>query len=201
MKKEEAIIHIAVKDRLRSWEKRIERALENCGDFEDHLVVSALREMLEDLKWIYHPANGEQRTVRSGNKLQAMGVVPGILDLCVVAPVGGWAGARAEIKKSAKDRASSEQVEFIDYCSRRNIKTFISHKPDALEAFIMDYLCRGAIYMEKTKDAKSPTTLTLHGCRLLISKDFLAMALHEKGIYQMRKGDDILMALNKGVEL
>ncbi|MBN9434014.1 MAG: VRR-NUC domain-containing protein [Bosea sp.] len=61
----------------------------------------------------FHVPNGELRDTRTGNRLKAMGVRPGVADFCLTLP--GGRAAFLELK-SAKGRSSPEQKAFAASC-------------------------------------------------------------------------------------
>lgn len=56
-----------------------------------------------DLKWLFAIPNGGARDKRTGAKLKAEGVKPGVPDMFLMAKRGRYAGLWIELKKPAKD--------------------------------------------------------------------------------------------------
>lgn len=56
----------------------------------------------------YHPPNGEARSARTGGKLKAMGVVPGVPDFCLV--LDGGRAAFLELKDRKGRQIDSQKA-------------------------------------------------------------------------------------------
>jgi hypothetical protein len=62
----------------------------------------------------FHPANGEVRDARTGNKLNKQGLRKGVLDLIMGVPRGGYTGLIIEVK-TAKGKISPFQKIWIEF--------------------------------------------------------------------------------------
>lgn len=51
-----------------------------------------------ELRWLFHIPNGGARSKREGGKFKAMGVKPGVPDLCLPIKRGMWSGLWIEMK-------------------------------------------------------------------------------------------------------
>lgn len=76
----------------------------------------------------YHCPNGEHRSKRTGARLKAMGVRPGVADICLVLP--GGTAAFLELK-SAKGRTSTEQRVFRADCESVGAKYAVAASIEA----------------------------------------------------------------------
>jgi hypothetical protein len=57
-------------------------------EFETHCAILTLIKTIAPGVLVFHPANGGWRSKAEGARLKALGVTPGIPDLCLIAPVG-----------------------------------------------------------------------------------------------------------------
>lgn len=81
-------------------------------DFEQELVMrwaAGAIEQWPELAFLYHPANGEKRGKLTAAKLKRMGVKPGVPDLILPLPRGGYVGLAVEMKRTDGGRVSPEQ--------------------------------------------------------------------------------------------
>jgi hypothetical protein len=58
------------------------------AEFPTHSSIYAWARTVAPDLLIFHPANGGWRSKAEGGRLKALGVTPGIPDLCLIAPVG-----------------------------------------------------------------------------------------------------------------
>jgi hypothetical protein len=82
----------------------------------------------------YHCPNGESRSKRTGAKLKAMGVLPGVADICLVLP--GGASAFLELKRP-DGRASVEQRLFRSECETSGAGYAIATNPEEAVAVLL----------------------------------------------------------------
>jgi hypothetical protein len=80
-----------------------------------------------------HIANGEYRSDATAGRLKAMGVLPGVFDLMIIAPDGRCFFAEA---KSAKGRLSPWQEWFKRQLIVRGVPYIVFKSLDDLELFI-----------------------------------------------------------------
>ena len=77
--------------------------------------AEALMPKYPELSMLYHAANGEYREHATGGRLKAMGVKPGVPDICLPVARGGYHGLYIELKRTKKGaRLSVEQKEWLD---------------------------------------------------------------------------------------
>lgn len=84
----------------------------------------------------YHPPNGEARNPRTGARLKAMGVVPGVADIALVLP-GGLA-AFLEIKAS-DGRQSEHQRAFEGRVRGAGARYAVAKSIDEARAILRDW--------------------------------------------------------------
>lgn len=79
----------------------------------------------------FHPPNGEARSGRTGAKLKAMGVRPGVADIVIVLP--GGKAAFLELKTD-KGSLSNAQLSFLDLCAANGAPYVVAKSPEDVEA-------------------------------------------------------------------
>jgi hypothetical protein len=69
------------------------------------------------LKWLFHVPNGGWRGMRAGRKMKQQGVRPGVPDLVLAIPRGGYFGLWIEMKrqKSVPSDVSAEQRDWHEF--------------------------------------------------------------------------------------
>ena len=67
-----------------------------------------------DLQWLYHIPNGGKRRKTEAARFKAMGVKPGVPDLCLPVPRGGYHGLYIEMKRREGGKLSGDQKEWLD---------------------------------------------------------------------------------------
>lgn len=78
----------------------------------------------------FHVPNGEYRSPRTGARLKAMGVMPGVADLVVIKPNGLVYFLEL---KTAKGTLSKPQRAFRDACDRIGLTYEVASSPEAAE--------------------------------------------------------------------
>lgn len=92
-----------------------------------------------ELRWLFHVPNGGHRHKAVAVKLQALGVKPGVSDVLLLVPRGGFHGLAIELK-AGKNKTTDNQDEFLDFCARQGycIGTFWDW--EKAKDFILTYL-------------------------------------------------------------
>lgn len=70
------------------------------------------------LRWLWACPNGGLRTARTAGRLKAEGVLPGVCDLLLLYPSGGYHGLLIELK-AAKGSLQDTQREFLQWHADR----------------------------------------------------------------------------------
>lgn len=81
----------------------------------------------------FHVPNGEYRSKRTGAKLKAMGVIPGVADFALVLPSGR--AAFLELK-SEKGRQSIGQRRFEQACRDAGAQYAVANSPEEVTAIL-----------------------------------------------------------------
>lgn len=71
-----------------------------------------------ELQLLHHIPNGGKRRAAEAARFKAAGVKPGVPDLCLPAPRGGYHGLYIELKARG-GRLSESQIEWLDALSRQ----------------------------------------------------------------------------------
>lgn len=71
------------------------------------------------LRWLFHPANGELRDIKTAVKLKRMGVNPGVPDLLLPIHARGYAGLAIEMK-AGNNAASDDQAAWLLHLRSEN---------------------------------------------------------------------------------
>ena len=104
------------------------------------------------LKAMYHAANEGKRSVRAGADLKRQGMKPGVSDICLPYAAGGYNNLYVELKVGS-NKATEEQLIFIDTINRIGGRAIIAYGSDAAIEVIKAYL-DGAL---ESLDIKSDT--------------------------------------------
>ena len=78
-----------------------------------------------ELQWLFHIPNGGKRSKVEAARFKAMGVKPGVPDLCLAVPRNGYHGLYIEMKRREGGKLSADQKKWIDglqengYCVHR----------------------------------------------------------------------------------
>lgn len=93
----------------------------------------------QDLRWIFHPANGGSRNKAEAVKLKQMGVKPGVSDLNLPFPRGAYIGLYIEMKYG-KNYPTKEQIEFLTAMQEVGHLSIICYSADAAIEVLERYL-------------------------------------------------------------
>lgn len=92
-----------------------------------------------ELERLFHIPNGGQRHKVVAAKLVGQGVRPGVPDLCLPVPRGGWHGLWIEMK-SATGRTSPEQREWLEFLALQGYATAVCRGWFAARDVLLAYL-------------------------------------------------------------
>lgn len=93
----------------------------------------------------YHCPNGGRRSYVEGCKLKAMGVSPGVPDICVPIARRGYHGLYCELKRKEGGVVSEAQRQWLEALRREGYYVFVSKGAD-------EAIARIKLYMEQTND-------------------------------------------------
>lgn len=93
------------------------------------------------LERLYHTPNGGSRNLAEAAKLKRMGVKPGIPDLFLPFPAGGWCGLWLEMK-TEEGRPTLCQRDWIEYLRSVGYCAYVCHNAGEAINALEDYLKR-----------------------------------------------------------
>lgn len=73
-----------------------------------------MRRRWPEIDLMYHIPNGGKRGKVEAARFKAMGVKPGVPDICLPVPRGGYHGLYIEMKRRRGGRVSQDQADWID---------------------------------------------------------------------------------------
>ena len=80
------------------------------------------------LKWLHHIPNGGMRSTMKAVRLKAEGVRPGVSDLCLPVPRGGYHGMYIEMKRPDHSNGpTSDQKDWLDYFNRAGYRAVVCY--------------------------------------------------------------------------
>jgi hypothetical protein len=94
---------------------------------------------------LYHIPNGGLRNPKEANKLKAMGVVPGIPDLCLAIPSGQYSALYIEMKTTS-GITSEAQKQVHSILELAGNKVVIVKSFDEFKIVVLDYLNKSKKY-------------------------------------------------------
>lgn len=92
-----------------------------------------------ELKLLFHVPNGGKRNAAEAARFKAMGVKPGVPDLCLPVPMNGFAGLYIEMKYG-KNKTTDAQEEWIDALRRQGYKVTVCYGGEAATKELENYL-------------------------------------------------------------
>jgi hypothetical protein len=93
------------------------------------------------LRWLHAIPNGGHRGGATGARLKAEGVKPGVPDLFLPVPRGGYSGLYIEMKVKP-NKPTLAQAEWIDAMNEFGYSAWICYSADEAIAAITDYMQR-----------------------------------------------------------
>lgn len=99
----------------------------------------------ERLRWLHHIPNGGGRSMAQGSLLKAAGVKPGIPDLFLPVPLGGYHGLWLEMKRSEANgggKVSKPQEEFRDFAYSKGYGWAVCYGWRQARLILLEYLAQ-----------------------------------------------------------
>lgn len=123
-----------------------QKALFEWRDYEVNLQpASPLRKLFHIPNGGARPAKTDPRTGRryspEGLRLQAMGLAPGMFDICLPVARGGYHGLYIELK-TTHGRPSKEQRQWQTWLREEGYLAVFCHGWEAARTVVLDYLCQ-----------------------------------------------------------
>lgn len=95
-----------------------------------------------ELKWMFHIGNGGYRSAAEAGRFKAMGVKPGVSDVFLSVPRGGYHGLYIEMKRADGGQLSDDQREWLEDMSLCGYRAVMCHGWEAARDVLIDYLRR-----------------------------------------------------------
>lgn len=127
---------------------RLTKAMTGSGLSEDEeqiLLFSWADYMLgtyPELALLFHIPNGGSRSRAEAGRFKAMGVKPGVPDLFLPVPRGGYSGLFIELKREHGGALSDVQRDWLDDLTARGFRAVMCHGWEAARDVLVDYLRR-----------------------------------------------------------
>lgn len=96
-----------------------------------------------ELRLLFHIPNEGKRDPWTGHRLLELGLRPGVPDICLPVPRGGYHGLFIELKRRKGGTVSEDQREWIDALTRQGYRAVVCRGWDAARAEIELYLRAG----------------------------------------------------------
>ena len=89
--------------------------------------ASWMVKQLPDLDLLFHVPNGGWRSKPEAARLKKAGVKPGVPDLCLPVPSGGFHGLYIELKRRQGGTVSPEQKEWLAALQEKGYRAIVAH--------------------------------------------------------------------------
>lgn len=96
-----------------------------------------------ELALLHHIPNGGSRHKIEAARLKAQGVKPGVPDICLPVPRGGYHGLYIELKRQHRGKISNEQKIWLTALSGQGYKCLVCFGCDDAKKEIIKYLGKG----------------------------------------------------------
>ena len=103
----------------------------------------AMTGRLPELARLFHVPNGGSRGPAEAGRFKAMGVKPGVPDVFLDVPRGGFHGLRIEMKRRNEGKVSKDQTDWINYYNANGYRAVVCYGWDEARMEIEDYLRGG----------------------------------------------------------
>ena len=110
---------------------------EQCALFD---WAAWMEKTIPALKLLHAIPNGGKRDIRTAAMLKAEGVKPGVPDLCLPVPRGGFHGLYIELKRRKGGTVSKEQQAWIDALKEQHYWCAVCHGWECARDVILEYL-------------------------------------------------------------
>ena len=93
-----------------------------------------------ELRGMYHCPNGGRRNPHEAHNLRLQGVKPGVPDICLPVPRGGYHGLYIELKRTRGGRLSDDQRGWLAFLNRQGYLAVVCKGWHEASGVIMGYL-------------------------------------------------------------
>ena len=118
--------------RVRQYEAQEQRALFDWAAYAQN--------RWPELGMLYHIPNGGSRDPREAHNLRMQGVKPGVPDICLPVPRGGYAALYIELKRKSGGVLSDNQRVWLKALSRAGNRAVVCRGFDEARETILEYL-------------------------------------------------------------
>lgn len=98
---------------------------------------------IPELSRLFHVPNGGRRGPAEAGRFKAMGVKPGVPDVFLDVPRGGFHGLRIELKRRNGGKVSKDQTDWIDWYNANGYRAVICYGWDEAREEIENYFMEG----------------------------------------------------------
>lgn len=113
-------------------------------EHEEQVALMRLVEMHKgrwpELGMLYAVPNGGNRNIVTARRLKAEGVKPGVPDLCLPVPRGGYHGLYIELKRQKRGKIQPEQVAWLQALNEQGYRAEICLGAAEAWEVIADYM-------------------------------------------------------------
>lgn len=110
---------------------------EQCALFE---WAAWMSRQTPELELLHAIPNGGKRDIRTAARLKAEGVKPGVPDICLPVPRGGFHGLYIELKRRKGGTVSKEQQAWISALTSQGYVCAVCHGAAAAKEEILAYM-------------------------------------------------------------
>ncbi len=103
-----------------------------------------------ELSAVYHIPNEGKRSKAAGGRLKEMGLRPGVPDICLPVPKGGYSGLYIELKKIG-GKPTASQIDWLELLDSYGHCVAVCEGAEAAEALIIAYCERNSDKTEKLR--------------------------------------------------
>lgn len=104
--------------------------------------IAFARGKTPELDLLFHIPNEGKRDKRTGARLKAQGMRPGVPDLCLPVPTSQFHGLYIELKFGS-NKPTAEQIRWLDALKRQGYKTAVCYGWEEAKDTILNYLQGG----------------------------------------------------------
>lgn len=95
-----------------------------------------------ELELMYHIPNGGYRTKTEAARFHSEGVKPGVPDICLPVPRGGYHGLYIELKRKEGGKVSANQESWLEKLKQQNYEAVVCRGWEEAAEAITRYLSR-----------------------------------------------------------
>ncbi len=142
------VIEMAESRNSRALKKDVLNAVNPTEDEEQMALFTWAHHMaatghFPELSRLFHVPNGGSRGPAEAGRFKAMGVKPGVPDVFLDVPRGGFHGLRIEMKRRHGGKVSEDQTDWIDWYNANGYRAVICYGWDEAREEIENYLHGG----------------------------------------------------------